>query len=702
MVTFLNALILSAVALALIPVIIHLLNRKKTQVVPFSSLEFLKILQNKKIKRVKLQQIILLILRTLVLLLAVLAFARPVSKAGSSGSVDAHAKTSIVLIIDNSASASYVSDKGSVFERMQLKAEQIIDRLKEGDEALILPAAGSEQINGFSRNFGELKIQVKNLLWLYQPADIPSAIFKARQLLSSAKNVNREIYVLSDMQENGWSAQQESLADPEAVRPIFIDFGVHDLRNTGITGVTVLSKIIEKNKPIDLQIEVQNYGAQAIDELPVSVYLDGKRVAQSALSLAGSDAATFEIKITPQRAGFLAGHVELDDDPYLADNKRFFHIYVPEKISVLLAGQQADDVEFLSLALNPGGDFTSVIRTERTTPGRLTALNVGDFDVIIFSNVTRFEESHARLLESFLAKGGGVMIFPGKNADSKNYNTLLQKWRIGQMTQWIDQSAAQQFVQFGKIDYSHPVMAGMFDSGGKNKNEKSVESPHFEKYFKIENSGGSGKTIIQLTTNTPFMEEIAIGDGAVFLFASGVDLESSDLAVKGIFAPLINRSVSYLYSKRRGEMKNFIAGDLVEFRLLASVSQNIVIKDGEGRELIPKVKPMGNEALIEFPKVETPGNYALYLNDRLVERFDANVDPSENKLNKVLEKKMQAVLGENGYAIYGENDVIDDIILKSRFGTELWKWVLLAAVILLIAEMIIAQSHRFVKTETQL
>ncbi|MBX7151336.1 BatA domain-containing protein [bacterium] len=702
MVTFLNALILSAVALALIPVIIHLLNRKKTQVVPFSSLEFLKILQNKKIKRVKLQQIILLILRTLVLLLAVLAFARPVSKAGSSGTVDAHAKTSIVIIIDNSASASYVSDNGSVFERMQMKTSQIIDYLKEGDEALILPAAGSEKNNGFTRNFSELKLQAKNLSWLYQSADIPAAIFKARQLLSSAKNVNREIYVLSDMQENGWSAQQESLADPEAVKPIFIDFAVPDIRNTGITAVTVLSKIVEKNKPIDVQVEVQNYGTQGVDELPMSVYLDGKRVAQSTLSLAGSDAGTFDIKITPQRTGFLAGHVELDDDPYLADNKRFFHVYVPEKISVLLVGQQPEDVEFLAIALNPGGDFTSVIRTERSSPGKLAALNLNDFDVIVFSNITRFEDSHGRLIESFLAKGGGVMIFPGKSADSKSYNTLLQKWRIGQMTQWIDQSAAQQFVQFGKIDYSHPVIAGMFDSGGKNKNDRSVESPRFEKYFKIENSGGSGKTIIQLTTNTPFMEERAVGDGTVFLFASGVDLESSDLAVKGIFAPLINRSVSYLYSKRRGEMKQFIVGDPVEFRLQASASQNIVIKGSEGRELIPKVKPMGNEALIELPRVEISDNYALYLNDRLMERFDANVDPSENKLIKVAEKKMKAVLGDNGYAVHNENDPIDDIILKSRFGTELWKWVLLGAVILLIAEMIIAQSHRFVKTETQL
>src|SRR5687768_4361997 len=100
---FLNPFILVAMAAASIPLLLHLLNLRKLRTVEFSSLKFLKELQKTRIRRLKLKQILLLILRTSLVIFAVLAFARP-ALHGSAGLPGSHASTTAVILIDDSFS----------------------------------------------------------------------------------------------------------------------------------------------------------------------------------------------------------------------------------------------------------------------------------------------------------------------------------------------------------------------------------------------------------------------------------------------------------------------------------------------------------------------------------------------------------------------------------------------------------------------
>ncbi len=110
--TFLNPLYLFWLAAASIPVILHLLNLRRTRVVEFSTLSFLQELQKSKIRKLKIRQILLLILRTLLIILIVLAFARPALR-GSFAGFGGQARTSAVIILDNSFSMSASDEHGS-------------------------------------------------------------------------------------------------------------------------------------------------------------------------------------------------------------------------------------------------------------------------------------------------------------------------------------------------------------------------------------------------------------------------------------------------------------------------------------------------------------------------------------------------------------------------------------------------------------
>ena len=110
MLTFLNSAILFGLAAVAIPIIIHLFTRKKTKTIFFSSLKFLKELQKQKIRRLKIRQILLLILRTLLILILIFAFARPTLRSSGSSSLESGAQLTTVIILDNTLSMGRESE----------------------------------------------------------------------------------------------------------------------------------------------------------------------------------------------------------------------------------------------------------------------------------------------------------------------------------------------------------------------------------------------------------------------------------------------------------------------------------------------------------------------------------------------------------------------------------------------------------------
>src|SRR5437762_1849096 len=101
---FLNPLVLFGLAAAAIPLILHLLNLRKLRTIEFSTLTFLKELQQSKIRKLKLRQILLLIVRTLLVMLIVLAFARPALRGTILGSIGSHAHSTVLFVLDDSFS----------------------------------------------------------------------------------------------------------------------------------------------------------------------------------------------------------------------------------------------------------------------------------------------------------------------------------------------------------------------------------------------------------------------------------------------------------------------------------------------------------------------------------------------------------------------------------------------------------------------
>ena len=133
---FLNSTVLLAAAAALIPLLIHLFSRRRVKVVEFSSLKHLKQMEKRQLRRLKIRQWLLLILRMLIVLAAVLAFARPTLKEGSIGS---HAAVAAVILFDNSVSMDRSVADGNLMELARRRTQQLIETFTQSDQVALVP-----------------------------------------------------------------------------------------------------------------------------------------------------------------------------------------------------------------------------------------------------------------------------------------------------------------------------------------------------------------------------------------------------------------------------------------------------------------------------------------------------------------------------------------------------------------------------------
>jgi uncharacterized protein (DUF58 family) len=139
---FLNPLVLFGMVAAGIPILLHLLNLRRLKTVDFSTVRFLQELQQTRVRRLRIQQILLLVLRTLIILFAVLAFARP-TIPGNLPLLSVEARSSVVILLDNSASMEAADQRGQRFRQARKAAEQVLALLRDGDEVAIAHATQS-------------------------------------------------------------------------------------------------------------------------------------------------------------------------------------------------------------------------------------------------------------------------------------------------------------------------------------------------------------------------------------------------------------------------------------------------------------------------------------------------------------------------------------------------------------------------------
>lgn len=692
--TFLNTTILIGLIAGAIPIIIHLITRQKAKTVFFSTLRFLKELKNQQIKRLKIRQILLLILRTLIILLLVLAFARPTLEGRLSTGVSSAARTTAVLILDNSLSMALEFNGQQLYDIAKQQTRELDNLFSPGDEIFgLFATTGTPPIfEGAKYDFKTVNKIIQKSVLSQSSTDLVGALIKAKEILSQGSNINKEIYIISDLQQTGFNNLEN------IVLPLFQDLEIKlfivpiqndQMRNLVITDVKPANQIIEKGKVFELEAVVKNSGTKPDRNKLVQVFIDDKRSGQATLNIEPGSIQTIKFRVVPQRTGLIAGSVLLEDDDLFLDNRHYFTFYVPEQINVLIIGQNQKDIRFLELALDPYFDQASPIKIDNLPPNRIEFGKLKNYQVVILSNVPRIDVTLLSAIDDHVNSGGGLMVFLGNAVDLRNYNqNLNEKLSLPLFTETIGELGSKNsFLTLGDIDFSHPIFTGVFVD-----QEKQVESPLFYFVTKM-NLKPEHEKIIEFSNGDPFLVESNVGQGKVLLFASAIDPGWSDIYLKGLFVPLMNRGVAYLagHAKKRDQTH------LVNQELTTDVTgvDNLVNfqverPDGKMTKVVPQI---GEGAYkIKFKDSDMAGIFSLYSDDRLITRWAVNPAPDESDVTAIDENKMKEIIGKGKIISVQQEEKLASIVTASRYGRELWKYLIGIALLFLIIEMILARE----------
>ena len=737
--TFLNPILLFGLAAALVPLVLHLLTLRRLRTIDFSSLRFLKELQKSSIRRIRFQQILLLILRTLLMVFLVLAFARPALRGSFAAIGGGEAASTTVILLDDSPSMEVRDERGTSFSRALQSAQRIVDLARDNDHLSLVPlstTAGSAALPGRTT-----RTSAHAFLADAHPSSVSvpfrHALMRVNELLAASTDANHEVVIITDGQatqfggtvagehldtrrplpgepatQQGGTLRNDTTGRFDPLARLFVLMSPPSHHgNAGILDAEILTRIVAGNRPVRLSAQVGNFDQGALHGAVTSVYLGSDRVAQRSVDLPPEGVTAQEYEFSPRRRGIVGGYVEIQEDLFEPDNRRYFTLDIPRTISVLLAGPVQASTTLPHLALSLAGDsiLAGYLATQQMTTAEIPSVDLGTFDVLILCGVKSLSRAAVQNISAFVRGGGGLILFPGPDDPPDAYNNeLLPALGLPPVAGSPTIQSGESFLSISTIDYAHPLLEGMFgERPGIRKRAPAIESPRIRTSLPL-TTGSSGSAIITLSNGRPFLSETPVRSGRVLFFAVEAGLGWSDFPVKGLFAPLLHRAVLYL-SMRSTAGQPLLTGEQLRIasRLREFTERDVfflVRPDGSRRRVVPAVTAGTGMAIFDGGIADEPGVYAVLQDssgqkgavERILAAAAVNIPREESDLRPAADSDSIPLwksvgIDPSSVRFVATGEAAAESIRLSRYGVELWQWCLILALLCALAEMVVGR-----------
>jgi hypothetical protein len=678
--TFLNSAFLFALAAVSLPLIIHFLSKRRIKTIEFSSLKFLEQMQKNRMKWIKIKELILLILRMLIIALIVMAFARPTLE-GFIGS--GKAASSVVIILDRSASMGAEGKTGTVFEEAKRLSGRLLENLEAQDQVTIItfPDAATPLDFGPSNPGESIKLKLSGIDQSYQGGSIGEALEKALSVLGESPDLNREIYIISDLQKSSFKNLPPNILKKERWDGIHL-FSINPQptgpENVGITDIIFPPQLLVPGENFTPDVEITNYGKGSLENNLIGVVVDGERKAQAAVSLSPGrpEIVNFSFKI--DRPGYHGGYVEIDYDRYGMDNRRYFTFHVPEEIKLLAVGQTESDLRFVKMAL--ADDEAGQISYNGISVFELLRENLDDYDIILLSDIKTLDPARESAIVRFVESGGSLFVALGRSSERNAWNSFLQK--IDDISVSDITGERDEYIIWDKFDYEHPIF-NVYSSDNDDRSKPSIPQIHISHYRHVV----GGKILGNCADDISILSESS--KNSVIVYGSGFDVISGDLPTHSFFVPFLARTVEYLGSNNSQIETDGTIGKAVKWNLSSNQTEAITLKSLSDPSV--NIEIAGKGGITSYIHYGEPGIYSLNSGGNQISLVAFNVDQNESD-DAVFEiDEVSELFGTAVINIQPNSDLKKEIA-ESRFGRELWKEFLILALILLMVESLLGMT----------
>ena len=734
---FANLAALGWLAAAAAPILIHLWMRQTRRETSWAAIRFLQKALERQARKLRLQHLILLLVRTAILVLVALAAAKPFFESGllaGAGSTPTHR----VLVFDASLSMGYADEDGTTrLAAARRIARALVSGAAAGDVFSVV-AMGAEPTTllGPPAVAGPaVERAIERVEPTHAAADLGKAIAHVTALLEqnaapASVGREREALFFTDLDERGWSAVATRGAAREAYGRLAemaattaVDVGVESAENASVTRVALDDDAPTSGRPVLVLAEATRFGGERTESV-AQLIVDGQQVAEQTVSLAPDRATPIEFTHTFAAPGRHAVSVKLDGDALAADDRGWLAVDLRERIRVLCVAGSRGAARYVVDALDPlEGEASDTCPYEPlvVSDADLGSVDFSDFQCVFFCNVAELSHDEASRLSRYLDAGGGVVFFLGDRVDAQRYNDVLggagttpgrtkvfsppeESGGVRVRYASYDKQAASPILRttigqpvtsrsYGvdPLDYAHPIAAPF-----RGRERGGLLTTPVTRYFKItlpESDGAGPVVALALGNGAPLLVTDDVRGGRVALVSTAASLGSVDPATGEpwtampawpSFLPIVRGLVQHVALGAVGN-GGLVAGEPASGRVDSTNASPAPLRVERPDESEMGV-PVSAGGAWSYSATDRIGLYRFFAAERPapVSVVAVNADPAESRLRRVATDTLPDELRIERRASYGGAEGV------RVEPASIHRWLLQAALALVLVDTALA------------
>lgn len=641
-----------------VPVFIHLIQREKKRVVLFPSLMFLERIPYQSVRRRRIHNWTLLLLRLAALALVVLAFARPYV-VRPERTVTGTGAREVVILLDRSYSMGY----GDRWAQARAAAKQAASGLTLSDRAsLVLVDANAEVAVRSTEDKGRILAAIDTAQISAGGTRFAPGLKVAGTILGESSLPRLEATLISDFQRGGWLGSDAVELPPTAtLTPVSVDAPAVT-PNAGVAAVTIDRSTFEGQERITVTASVTNFAASPLAGANVSLEIGGRAVQTAKVDAEPGGRASVTFQPVTVTGPNMRGTVRLGPDGLERDNARHFVVSPVSAVNVVVVdrapGTAASSLYFTrAAAIGERPAFAATVRA----PDALPEEELRRAAVVVVNDVP-VGSGLAGRLRTFVERGGGLLVIAGPRSAWSGAGGLLPA-TIGAAADRSRGDAAR----LGAVEYGHP----MFEAFRAARSGDFTAAQFFG--FRALTAAADARVLARFDAGAPALVERAAGKGRVMVWASSVDLEWNDLALKPVFLPFVHGALKHLAAYAAVPPYLTVGQVLDPGQLAGTISEPVALTPSGSR--VPLAGPTSQvlqvteQGFYEVRGARAPGAASV---------IAANVDVNESDLTAIDPKELVAAVSVVGGGARVEHAGLPLPPEAQERGQRLW-WLLLAA-----------------------
>lgn len=722
---FANLVVLGWLAAAAAPILIHLWMRQTRRETAWAAIRFLQAAIERQARRLRVQHLILLAVRTLLIVCIVLAAAKPFLNepgvfANLAGGVHR------VLILDASLSMQATAKGESRFARAKRSAREIVTASAGADRYTVIAMADQPTVAISNSASKQATIRAIDTLSATAGEASPArALTQAERLLGIEADDpmpvgQSSVTLLTDLDEATWSeacgdesAAKRSLDRLKSVGELTaIDVTEPaPVGNASIARLRVDKKLITTNEPVTVTADIAWRRGGTPHSTEAQLLVGDRVVATQPVTVqpGAENSVAFTHRFSEE--GDLSVEVRLGEDSLVADNRRFRVVKTSRRTRVLcVAGTRGAD-RYVASALNPTGDRDASIAVDRVTDADLASTDLGPYVCVFCCNVPAFTEGEAIRLAEFVSGGGGLVLFLGDRVDAGAYNRRLATptatdaslgavtpkgvFRFASLAETdaaspallpfvFGDSYSSDTLQIDPLDYAHPIIAPF-----RGRERAGLITAPIMRYTSLQLSADDSRVQVALATASgdPLLVAAPFQDGRVAVVATAASLESVNPATGGpwtawpawpSFLPVVRGLLEYT-AGAASDAPTQSVGQQLSGRPLLGSPPTIERPDGVEEEVL-----LAADSTWLYTNTNLAGVYRLQAAGGPGRAFAVNTSTAESSLARIDRDRLPESLTviDAGSAVASDS--------PGQQQTPLHRLLIYAAIVLALADTVLA------------